>query len=323
MNARSRSAIAASLLPACAGAIGAPAAAADGFPVTGIDAAPVSAPGSEVEYVTRRVRTATVLEESAAGGGPVLRRLRIDGRFSVPAVAYDGSPSGLSADGRKLVLIEPRRRFPRAVTTFRIIDAKRLASRRTLRLRGDFSFDALSPDGRSMFLIEYISKRDATRYSVRAYDLRERRLLPGAIVDPREPDERMSGLPTTRATSPDGRWEYTLYQGNEYPFIHALDTERRRAFCIDLDALAARRQGLGGLKLQIESDTLAVVAGDRTLARVNTRTLRVSEPGAARPHRTQAEAGAGVPWPLLVATGLLAAAAAALARKRWAIGRTA
>jgi len=72
---------------------------------------------------------------------------------------------------------------------------------------------ALSPDGATLYLIQYTSRRDPTRYEVRAYDLPRDRLRPGAIVDPREPDERMRGFPITRSTSRDGRWAYTLYDG--------------------------------------------------------------------------------------------------------------
>ena len=67
--------------------------------------------------------------------------------------------------------------------------------RRRFALKGDFSFDALSPDARTMYLIRYLSPRDATRYEVRAYDLRRQRLLEKPIVDPREPGRRMDGWP--------------------------------------------------------------------------------------------------------------------------------
>ena len=73
--------------------------------------------------------------------------MRLRGDFAVPLVAYDSTPSGLSADGRTLALIEPRRRFPRARTTFALIDAERLRLRERLTLDGDFSFDALSRTG--------------------------------------------------------------------------------------------------------------------------------------------------------------------------------
>ena len=45
----------------------------------------------------------------------------------------------------------------------------------------------------------------------------------------------MTGYPVSRATAPDGRFVYTLYQQNDnYPFVHALDTVHRTAVCIGL-----------------------------------------------------------------------------------------
>ncbi len=42
----------------------------------------------------------------------------------------------------------------------------------------------------------------------------------------------------TRATSPDGGWEYTLYDGGgAHPFIHALDVVEGATVCIDLEML--------------------------------------------------------------------------------------
>ena len=124
------------------------------------------------------------------------------------------------------------------------LDTRRLKVLDTVTLDGTFTFDALSPDGRQMYLIEYTSPRDLTQYSVRAYDLERERLLPEPIIDPNESGEEMAGFPQTRATSPDGRWAYTLYESAERdhpPFIHALDTKRGTAVCIDLDPLADQR----------------------------------------------------------------------------------
>ena len=131
---------------------------------------------------TERRRHDTRLIERARYGGP-LRERRLRGWFSIPAVAYDGSPSGLSADGRTLVLISPRTRFPRRRTTFAVVDTRRLRVRRRVALRGDFSFDAISPDGRTLYLIEYSPAR-LPKYAVRAYDLRAGRLLAAPVVDP-------------------------------------------------------------------------------------------------------------------------------------------
>ena len=288
-----------------------PVAVADGLPL-GVDARPVSAPGSDVAYITRRAGRRTALELIDADSERRLRRVLLPGILTVPAVAYDATPSGLTPDGRKLVLIQPRRAFPRTGTTLAVVDTRRLRIRRTVALRGDFSFDAISPNGRTMYLIRYLSPRNPKRYEVRAYDLRTDRLLPEPIVDPREPDERMNGLPVTRATGPGGRWEYTLYDGGAHPLVHALDTERRRAFCIDLDL---RGGGLWGARLELTAGggTLALVMGAKRVASIDTRTFEVSGLAASPAPRRPRQEDSGVPWVLVaVPTLLLLGAAGAL-----------
>jgi hypothetical protein len=87
----------------------------------------------------------------ATDGGKVVRSRLLHGDFTVPAVAYDRSAGGLSADGNSLVPITPRQGFSRAKTTFKLLDAMLLRPKATLTLRGDFSFDALSPDARWLY----------------------------------------------------------------------------------------------------------------------------------------------------------------------------
>lgn len=232
------------LLAAFAGCALAPPALADGLPVLGVDvgSSGVTVRGDQDRYVTVSEGNLTLVERIARDGGRVLGIGRVRGNFTIPAVAYDGSASGLSADGNTLVLIEPRVAFPRKVTRFVLLDARALVVRRTITLRGDFSFDAVSPHGKSMFLVNYTSPIDPTRYSVRLYDLQTGRLLSGEIRDPAERSDRMRGSPITRLQSVDGRWAYTLYDGaGGTPFVHALDTVGLRAHCIDLPMLAGRR----------------------------------------------------------------------------------
>jgi len=293
-------------------------AAADGLPAVGVDAAPLSAPGGEVEYVTARAKGDTVLRERTIARGRVLRRLRLNGKFSEPAVAYDGSPSGLSADGRTLVLISPRTRFPRARTTFAVIDAKRMRVRRHIRLGGDFSFDAISPDGRLVYVINYLSKRDFTKYAVRAFDMRARRLLREPVVDPSEPGEDMSGVPLSRVSDREGRWAYTLYDGAKYPFVHALDTARRTAVCIDLDDV----RSLGALELH--GDRLDVLgAGGNVVASIDTATHRVI--ARRKPSQASAadKAATGIPWLAIAGPTAALMLLAAVGRRRLAATRTA
>lgn len=290
----------AALLPA--------SAAADGLPAVGVDARPLGLPDGQVVYITKRSGHDTRLVEKARYGGPVRER-GVRGSFSVPAVAYDGSPSGLSADGRTLVLISPRTRFPRKRTTFAAVDARTLRVRRHIALDGDFSFDAISPDGGTMYLIEY-APRNFGKYAVRAYDMRARRLLPAPVVDPDEADEPMQGMPVTRAPSPDGRWEYTLYDKGGASFVHALDTARRTAVCIDLDDIARA----WGATLSLHGNRLDVVSRrGRVLARIDTTTHELI---SSRAQPSEAAEDASTSWlPLALPPALLLVLAAAL-RKR-------
>ena len=277
-------------------------ATADGLPVLGVDVGSdgVTVPASPDRYVTINAGRLTIVERIARNGGKVRGVVRVPGNFTIPAVAYDASASGLSADGSTLVLIEPRTAFPRQVTRFALLDARRLRLERTITLRGDFSFDAVSPRGRTMFLVNYTSPSDPTRYSVRAYDLLANTLLPELVRDPAERSDAMRGAPITRLMSTDGRWAYTLYDGaGGTPFVHALDTSTSSAHCIDLPMLA------GGTNLWTLRFTrgphaqLLVGTPSKELAVVDTTGFTASAPVVNAPSdRT--------PW-LIVGAALLAA----------------
>jgi len=132
-----------------------------------------------------------------------------------------------------------------------------------------------------MTIINYLSRTDPTKYRVRVYDLVRNRLDPKPVTDPREPPDELNGLPVTRVASPDGRWAHTLYDRNgEQPFIHALDTRDRKAFCIDLHDPSFGRGAVYDLRL-------AVAAGGRRLdiRRKGATVAAVTRSAWARAHR--------------------------------------
>ena len=246
----------------------------------------VSSPGGETRFTTLATGDRTLLVETAVDGGAVERTRPIADRLAVPVVAYDGSASGLSAAGRTLVLIRPRRGFPRATTSFALVDPGRLRIERRIVLDGDFSFDAISPDGETMYLIEYVNPRSPSAYQVRAFDLGRDRLHPDPIIDPRVAPVTMGGAPQTRATSPDGVWAYTLYDTLDRgrpPFIHALDTATATAACILLEDGIVNRGRLARMRLEPSRDgaTLAVVDGAEPVAVVDAETFEVEAPEVA------------------------------------------
>ena len=99
------------------------AARADGLPVLGVDvgATGVATPSGQARYVTIAAGADTVVARVDAQGGRIGASLLLPGTFTIPAVAYDGSASGLSGDGHTLILIEPRASFPRAETRLAVL----------------------------------------------------------------------------------------------------------------------------------------------------------------------------------------------------------
>lgn len=255
-------------------------------------------------YVIEPVPGGTLVLGISQSDGTVLRTTYMRDNVVVPAVAYDSTPSGLSADGETLVLAHPRYDFAGDRSRFAVLDAERLRQLKTVTLRGDFTFDAISPDGRTMYLIEYLSPRDPTSYRVRSYDLRRERLDPNPIVDPEETNDEMAGLPMTRVMSPDGRWAYTLYDGSKgEPFIHALDTERGTAACIDLPQLGGEPVHRVDLNVAPEDGGMTVLLKGEPKLTVDPEGFDVAEvaPPAPAPPPTD---GDGFPWLL---AGLAAA----------------
>jgi hypothetical protein len=222
-----------------AAACAATAASGDGGPSPGVSWGwdGVLARNGQVRYVTLPTVRDSVLAVVRVRDGRVLRFRPLRGAYGVPLVAYDGTGGGVSRDGRRLVLSQQAETLADgARTRFLVLGTRQLQVKARVTLNGVFSYDALAPDASTLYLIEHLPGRDRTRYQVRAYDLAAGRLLQRAIVDRREPDERMSGQPLRRAESADGRWAYTLYTNpGSHPFIHALDTVGRKAVCIDLE----------------------------------------------------------------------------------------
>ncbi len=304
----------------------APTALADGGPAPGAAQGGLGVLGGGLRYVTVGTGKTTDLEAVKVKGGEVTGWVTLRGGWGVPMVTFDGATGGLSRNRSTLVLaqVNPMTCSPGQcawkTSKFAIFAPQTLRRRSTVVLQGQFSYDAVSPDGRTLYLIEHVSSTDLNRYLVRAYDLSHGRLLPGAIADRSQRGWVMVGSPMTRTTSAGGRFVYTLYQNpGGYPFVHALDTVRGVAHCIGLP-WQGDQTAVGSLKLTLLDGgrTLAAAttparagspAGTQSFA-IDTNTYAVSLPALRAPH--------GFPWWTLglLAIPLLAAGALRAGRRR-------
>src|SRR5919204_939137 len=284
------------------------AAGADGPPIGFLS--PDGVASGQVRYVALPAGRGTLLEKLSLTTAKPLRTHSLGGRVGVPVIASDGTAGGLSHDGGTLVLGAERTTYPQVKSTLYVMNTGNLSLRRRIHLEGDFSFDAISPDGATIYLIQ-LDPRDFTHYAVRAFDTASWRLDPKPVVDRREPDEAMRGYPMTRVTSPDGRFAYTLYIGGEKPFVHALDTMRRSSACIDLPPLPNTSQ----FALRLKGRQLTVVVDGAPVALVNTATRHVAKPGAAHPAAQPSPGDDGGPnvatWVIVAGAAAALAAAAA------------
>jgi hypothetical protein len=238
----------------------------------------VGAQSSGVRFVAFGMPRSTIVAAVRARDGHVLQSNVVRGSYGVPLVSYDGTSGGLSGDGKSLALASYGP-FPGRAgkTRFVLLSTRTLGVLRQVVLPGSWSYDAISPDGSMLYLVEHISAGANPRYRVRSYDLKARRLIPGAVVDRLENESVMDGQPVTRAASSDGRWAYTLYAREKHePFVHALDTVRREAFCIDLPLrLGQTKQMELRLRLAAGRSTLSVTRNGRPLAAIDTHSFEV------------------------------------------------
>jgi hypothetical protein len=244
-------------------------------PSPGLSQARVGLTDGTLRYLALPASTTTevqVVDRDAR----VLRHMRIKGIWGIPLVAYDGTAEGLFPNGRTLLLAQSlyNGQTLRTTTRFTLVDTRAMKVSRRIQLKGAFTFDALSRNGRYIYLTEYMSPEDPSSYRVRAYDLRGAGLLSKIVSDKRSWATDMRGLPIAR-TWKEG-WAYTLYGGNARPFIHALDTQNVAAVCINLPWKTSPDR-IFDYRLRIDGDGRLVVRGPngRALAVIDRQSFKI------------------------------------------------
>ena len=207
--------------------------------------------------------------------GKVMQSELIQGSFGVPLIADRSNGEGLFHNGRSFVLQSVG---VKTATSFEVVNALSLAVQDAFTLPGTFSYDALSPDGATLYLTEHKSVQDIQHYVVRAYDIAKHELRPYQIADKTQKNWVMQGWPAARTTTANGRWVYTLYANpGGVPFVHALDTVRAVAHCVGIRPPSSDQSQLFGYKLTLKGQKLLVrTAGGATYRAINRSTWKVT-----------------------------------------------
>jgi YVTN family beta-propeller protein len=263
----------------------------------------VSSPDGSV-YYTLEGASPTTLRWIDAKSGRTITQLALAGSYTF-ADERELAPSGLSPNGRWLVLLGEAGR----TSSFAIIDTGLLKLAAVAQVGGPFTYDAISDDGTSLYLIERITPEAARQigasaaysYRVRVYDVPAAKLSETLVVDVKlaaQPtgdsnaetrvDGIMSGIYQSSVPSPDGLRNFSFYYNpNRGPFIHVLHLDSRTAFCIlDLPIVS------GGYEQRL-GWSLALTPSGRTLYAANGALGLVSaiDPDTLKVTRTATIAG--------------------------------
>ena len=181
-------------------------------------------------YVVTQLSGSERLSALDPASGRTLAQATIPAGYALPSLGFEGPTAGLSPNDQWLVLT----RQTGNISSFLVGSSTLSQPFKTVQVKGDFSFDALSNDGQSLYLIQKMG--DPNHYQVRLYDVASQSLALQPVADKREPNEPMNGIRGDSVADPQGNYVFTVYARSNGPFIHALPLGQSLAWCLDLPA---------------------------------------------------------------------------------------
>jgi len=191
----------------------------------------------------------------------------IDGSWSLPVPVGGAAPEGIAWDANRAVLVSTD--IPSRFVTLPLDTDKTHPSVIDLTKDGRFTFDALSTDGKLLYLAQAADADGKPVDQIRAYDIARGALNPDPVVDKGGGSEAMSGTPVARVRSQDGSAVYTVYEGPEHPFVHALLTDMQISICVDLPGSPAPT-ATGGWTIELSKDGRVLTATSERLSKTFT-----------------------------------------------------
>jgi len=141
---------------------------------------PMGVPSSDWTHLYSIVSTSLVDTDPQTGA--TLSTLALGHAYRLPDATASGVPGGLSPNGRLLVVerYDATGNDLPSATHFLLIETPALKLARRIDLEGFFNFDAISNDGKRLYLIQFLHGKE---YYVRLYDVGAGVLNPNPVVD--------------------------------------------------------------------------------------------------------------------------------------------
>ena len=244
-------------------------------------------------YTTVPSGSDTRVDRIVTRTGEVASSMTIAGDLRIRAVAPSGR--GVALMPARDAADDAWTPHPRARTTIVVADLEGSSHAARFRLHGNFEPEAFSPDGETLFMLQYRPALAPTSYRVVGLYLESGRRW--VLFGPdKQPVENMTATRLVQVASPDGSHLYTLYtnqrpdylngsatpvasdEAAERAFVHTVDLRDGFAVCIELpDEFGSVPQEDSAVA--ISSDGRWVYAIDAeygTVAVVNVHRLRVA-----------------------------------------------
>jgi hypothetical protein len=243
-------------------------------------------------YTTAPSGGNTRVERVMTDTGEVVSSMKVAGDLRIRAVA----PSG------KGVALMPARDaddawtpHPRARTTIVVAEMDGASQAERFGLHGNFEPEAFSPDGETLFMLQYRPPLAPTSYRVVGLYLESGRRW--ALIGPdKQPVENMTATRLVQVASPDGSYLYTLYtnqrpaylngsttvdsdEADERAFVHTVDLQNGFAVCIELPGeFGSVPQEDSAVTISSDGRWVYAIDAERgTIAVVNVHRFRVAD----------------------------------------------
>jgi len=151
--------------------------------------------------------------------GARLQSFAIKGTYSSNGAGYGNAV--LSPDGRWMALRDLAPNVQQ--TTIAVVDTQTGRVAKLITQTDDFTLDAISPDGQTLYLLQQLNDAEH-HYYVRAFDVAANQLNPTIIVDKTDLETQMAGQAVMRQMAADGTVAHTLYvnAAESKAFVHIL-----------------------------------------------------------------------------------------------------